>query len=247
VACALLSRQGPVQGLGYMDEAFDESHGAAVRAGGRFVVKIHPPQPVMLQLAAEGHARVIYTYRDIRDVIYSFAHKLLTEPSEILEHWSGPIMEGFRQWTAAPRCLVIRYEDFCDDSPTDIRRLARFLDIPIHDAWLRLLDNEFDLEANRSRAQNKCQELLQQQLDLSDPQHACRHAHGELVHWNHIRSGAIGGWQYVATVEELEQLRDRFGPWLIEHAYEPDDQWVERLLAARQASSTANRRWWRAA
>jgi hypothetical protein len=246
VACALLNRQGPTHGLGYMEDAFDEAQAERVRRGGSYVVKIHPPHPLMLTLTASHDARVIYTYRDVRDVIYSFAHKLLSQPSHILERWSGPIMDGFEKWTATDDCVKIRYEDFHRQAVPEIHRIAEALHLRVPREAIAAIDCEFSFEANRSRAERKQRELLQEGHDLRELKHACRHAHDELVHWNHLRSGSIGGWQDVATPRELEQMRHRFGQWLIDNAYETDAGWVERIVAARQAKAAPPRRWfWR--
>lgn len=114
--------------LGFVD------NGAAYLALGspgvaeRRVLKTHDRHEAYEGLLRSGVARGLYSYRDLRDVCYSFAFKLARSFDEVvgLLH---PIMENDRFWTAQPSVCVLRYETIVTDPVRAIGGVADFLGV----------------------------------------------------------------------------------------------------------------------
>jgi GT2 family glycosyltransferase len=231
VACDLACLLGPAEFLGYRElDDFAKEYDRISSAKGVIVVKMHPPHELVAELARQGQARILYSFRDIRDVVYSSAHKLMLQPRQVLEWYLPAILEGHRFWMNCTNRFAMRYEDFLASSVVALSQLAEFLDVSIMPEKIAEIDRRYSLDANRERASEKKRKLEQDGCDLSDSKYTCLHDHEELVHWNHLRTGEKKKWWQLATAEELAQLGDACGDWLIENGYETNRNWVGRAI-----------------
>jgi hypothetical protein len=117
------------------------------RREGPFVVKTHAaPQPSMKLLASLRWVRVVYTYRDPRDVLLSamdHGQKILEAGEHhtfaslvefdkafaAVETWLGT----WRAYHAMPNVLGIKYEDLLADPVQTLRRCEEFLGLAVKD------------------------------------------------------------------------------------------------------------------
>jgi hypothetical protein len=212
--------------LGYVtEEQFDQALIDKVSGPGLWVLKSHASHPRMLELAHAGQAKVIYSYRDVRDVVYSLAHKIHWAPRDIILHQLPHQFRWQKEWTACPEKVVIRYESHIAGTHRTIDQIARLLGMELLPLEIARLDRQFSFDRNRFRCQLKKQELESKGCDLSDPKYVHLFEHEQLLHWNHMRRGTPGQWRDVATQEELDLLAEVAGDWLFEHGYAVDCGW----------------------
>lgn len=195
------------------------------------VVKYHGTFLSAYHWALAGSAKVIYSYRDLRDVAFSWAHKTNKPVDVILREMPGEIMSQHNFWYGVRSCRV-RYEEFRADPEQQISAISRWLGFRAPAHVIAEINTRFNFEANREEAEFQRQTLATRR-DLGNLDATFGLRHGELIHWNHIRSGEVGGWRHAATIEQLQEMRRILGPWLLRHRYEADDGWVEREIERR--------------
>jgi hypothetical protein len=192
------------------------------------VMKTHRADASYVELLREGRAVAVYSYRDLRDVAFSLAHKCACSFTEVVERRGGlhDCLEDDRFWTAQPRTLVQRYEDLSSDPVGGINAIASHLGIPLEVGEAEAVAEQFCLRANTRRAATLKQQLTDSGVDLEDSANAHRHDGLTLLHWNHIREGKVGGWREQATPRQIALLAAVCGSWLRERGYESDDLWA---------------------
>jgi hypothetical protein len=225
----LLEQYRGGQRLGYLSgEEFDQRTKDATSTASWRVLKFHEGDPVFAAALAEGRARAVYAYRDLRDVAFSLAHKFSTTFADIVEQRRliHLCLANDRFWRCQPGVLCQRYEDLVADPVRGIRAIAGHLDIPLTETEAQAMACAYSLTSNRDRTLRLTRRLREEGLDLDDPSNTLRHDAHSLLHWNHIREGKIGSWRRQATPEQTLLLGQLCGPWLIANGYEADNAWT---------------------
>jgi hypothetical protein len=228
VACRLLERHRTASRLGALtEEGFLEVERGGPDPGAWHVLKSHDGNPSFAAALAEGRALALYSYRDLRDVVYSLMHKFaqtfeqVTAPEGLVPRCIRN--DGF--WQDQPRTLCQRYERLVQDPLAGVREIASHLGIDPAAGEAEALVDEFSLAANRQRAERFADRQRQEGRDLSDPANALLWDPHTMLHWNHIRTGEVGAWRRQADPLQQLALALACGPWLIERGYEPDLSW----------------------
>jgi hypothetical protein len=233
VACELVRGAGrTARPLGYLEgPRLAEFLAAPVDPNTCYLYKTHPPDPVHLSLDPAS-VRVLYSYRDLRDVAYSMAHKLggsgnLNEVRElrILQQ----VIKADAFWRAMQNVSEQRYETWVVDNLPFVRLIAEALRTTLPETTLTEVADSFALHRNRARAESLAVSLASQGVDLSDRVNALSHDPLSLLHWNHIRGGVVGGWRAVATPDDKAYLAACCGDWLVANNYEPDRLWAGEI------------------
>jgi hypothetical protein len=130
-------------------------------AGRTFVVKSHRgPTPLLRQLVGEGKFRVMYSYRDLRDVAMSGMDRAreMREKGELKgRQWGIGPQKSFGKLTSLPMAIVwlrmrvvpvwraytswdevlsVRYEDLSADTVAQMRRIRGHLGVDVPDEKL---------------------------------------------------------------------------------------------------------------
>lgn len=223
VVSHLVERQLAGTRIGYL-EGPEYAAQPPARSGVWRVVKAHYRDEVFAAQIAEGKARAVYAYRDVRDVVFSMCHKFGLSFEEVLA--SGKLhalLEDDRFWRAQPGILMQRYGDIVARPVTSVRELARFLGVTLDPGEAGKIATEYSFESNLKRTTNLTRRLKAEGVDLNDHRNVFRHDPSTLLHWNHLRSGRIGAWREEATLTQRRAMAELFGPWLEQNGYELDD------------------------
>src|SRR5262245_23834258 len=113
------------------------------------VIKVHEPHAFFSGLLDEGRAKCFYTYRDVRDVMYSLMHRLGLGFDEIFRHAALAAGPNDEFWRSQPHTLVQRYEELVGDSTAAIRSIAEHLGIALSEPDAANLASLYSIEANR--------------------------------------------------------------------------------------------------
>jgi len=236
VTCALLERHGSARRMGFFDSPdhvaqFISDHPPSLQQWRVF--KTHaPPSDWLAERLAAGEARAVYSFRDLRDVAFSLAHKLTSSFEKVIEsRRMEDMIAADSFWQGRSDVLSQRYETLFAKPVRAIEEIATYLGIKLATDEAAALAKYQSLEANRSRANELADQLRANGVDLSDPSRSRICTEGDLLGWNHIRSGAVGGWKTEATPRQLAILAVVCGRWLIERAYETDVSWAAPALA----------------
>jgi hypothetical protein len=229
VAALLLERHRDGRRLGYADGDQFIAEIEPTLDTSWSVLKAHNVHNRYAELLVEGGSLAIYSYRDLRDVAFSWMHKTGATFAEIIEHYFLPIcLHNDWFWRGRPRMLVQTYEFLIAEPARGVEQIAEHLGIDLEPGEAQAIAEELSLEANRKRTVEISQRLQAEgiPLDSRDLGHSDRET---LLHWNHIREGRAGAWRDVATPEQKAIIARICGPWLIDRGYEPDNTWAEPL------------------
>jgi hypothetical protein len=165
--------------------------------------------------------RLVYAYRDVRDVLTSLFQKDgEPEDQDVEGAWGatvralvGEILDNHERWTACDNVLVSRYEDMHRDIAAEVRRIAQHVDVRVPDTEvagiaerLSLTRQEqhvatFDYEANGAgRGPN-------------------RHDPATLLHRRHFNGAAVAKYREHFSREQIAFIETIAGDRLARHAY----------------------------
>lgn len=126
---------GPVKMSGphsSMDQTFE-----AIRTKETEVIKTHIWQPTGSE---PKHVKVLYTYRDLRDMAVSFlylAERKIPEEHILIESRRQNMISKYMKYLQSAQwandALLIRYENYYGDNPRLVRDIAKFLEIDLDD------------------------------------------------------------------------------------------------------------------
>ncbi len=245
VSSVLVERHLGGQRIGFLDgEHFALHERTCAAARGPHVLKAHDAHPSFAAALDAGRALAVYSYRDLRDVAFSLAHKYATSFEEVVERrgFLHVSLANDAFWMARPRTLCQRYEDLVEAPVKAIEDLAAHLGVVLEAGEAEALAACYSLDANRSRTAELAARLRARGVALGSPDAALARDECTQLHWNHIRSGRIGGWRGEATPRQLAVLAEICGAWLVAHAYEPDDRWLLPAITAVRAELEAKGR-----
>jgi hypothetical protein len=236
VACDLLERTGPGERLGFLTSSEFARKLVEPPVGGWRVLKTHDGHPVFSPVLENGQARCLYAYRDLRDVAFSLAHKWSVSLRTAVIDRVGVrnCIANHAFWTAQTNVFVQRYEDWVRNPAVDVARIARHLNIDLEPGEAEVIAQRYGFEANRHRAEVVADRLRSEGVDLTDPRNTLLSDPNTLLHWNHLRSGEVGGWRAQATMEDISLLVRECGAWLAENGYEEHPAWAAMAASARR-------------
>jgi hypothetical protein len=208
------------------------------------VLKSHEGHEAFARALEQGRALGLYSYRDLRDVVFSLMHKFDLSFADVL--FKERLLEGClasdRFWTSQPNMLCQRYEDIIRDPAKAIKGIAAHLQIALGEEETQAIASDYSFEANLERTQAIRKRFNDLGVDLTRHENALANDHESLLHWNHLRSGSSTGWQSAANQQERAELARICGEWLIARGYEQGRSWVEVSAddAWRQFDCTRN-------
>jgi hypothetical protein len=184
------------------------------------VFKSHEGDRVFARALAARQAVGVYAFRDVRDVVFSLAHKRkLTFEQLLRQGMIHQILSNDRFWSRGPNVLVQRYEDLLKKPTAGVHALARHIGVNLDHAEAELIAREYSQESNRARTAALRHRLHEAGVDLDGAGNAQICDATTLLHWNHMRD-PDSCWRSEATAEQQMILNRLCGRWLVDHGYE---------------------------
>ena len=180
------------------------------------VFKAHVYTPDLANECNKYGAKVIYSYRDLRDVAVSAMRKFGMSFSELMDaKWLDQALVDYYHWTKCPSVSVSRYEDVVGDITGEAEKINRFLGAPLAFHDICCLSKEYGIDRQQVKI-NRLKELhgrsIMPKEIVFDPI--------ELMHHNHIHQGEVGGWRTLLSDSEKSLLTNKFSGWLEENGYD---------------------------
>lgn len=174
------------------------------------VVKIHVCTLTLATLAQKSDTKVIYCYRDIRDVAVSAMRKFdLSFDALINVGWLDQAITDYFAWTNMPNVLVSRYDEMTPNLKQEMLRISVFLGLTINDDTLSKLARKFEIPVQKQRI-DALKQRYGQRIDDSE----IVFDEIELLHHNHIHKGEIDGWRHILSPWQQRFLTERYSQWL---------------------------------
>jgi hypothetical protein len=188
------------------------------------VFKSHDGDRFFARAVENRQARVLYAYRDVRDVVFSLMHKRgLTFEQLMRQGMIQQILRNDRFWTRSDSVLIQKYEDLIDDPTTGVIQIADHLGISIGREEAAAVASEYSADSNRARTESLRDELRKSGIDLNDSSNQQFCDPTTLLHWNHLRPARTETWRELATPPQRRMLERYFGRWLEARGYPRDD------------------------
>ena len=237
VASHLLEAKKGGKRLGFMndEQAFLDYDRTQGQDGSWQALKMHTPRQAFADVLNAGRAKALYSFRDLRDVVFSAIQMKGTTFDEFVlkEERVRHLIEHDAFWRAQPATLIQSYEDITQRPAESIRRIAQHLEVSLEAGEAEKLAAEFSLEENRKRAEALAEDRGKWHVFRKprsfDPQ--------TQLHWNHIQDGRSGRWHELATPAQVQHLATLCGAWLIERGFETSLAWAPVPAAALGGAS----------
>jgi hypothetical protein len=185
------------------------------------VFKSHEGDRVFARAVRQGQARVIYAYRDVRDVVFSLMHKRGLRFEQLLRQGMiQQVLANDRFWMAQSDLLVQRYDELLADPAGGVMTLARFLGIALEQSEALRIAETYSQEANRARAEALRERLQQSGVNLESAANCQICDPKTLLHWNHLRPGGGGSSHTKAEPRQRALLERLCRRWLQTRGYE---------------------------
>ena len=194
------------------------------------VIKIHVPFETAISDVINRQARMLYIFRDLRDVAASLMQYENYPLHQILE--SGrleSVWQHHQVWSRLPGALVQQYEQMMADPAAAAQQIARFLKLDVSDESIRAITHQNSLKVRRREREARRSFLdpflcrlraiigrmlrktigWQRTNQLASPfgylggRGVDRHTQ---LHSNHFASGAVGSYRQVMTPDEQEMI-----------------------------------------
>ena len=183
--------------------------------------KSHDGDRVFANAVRQGQARVVYAYRDVRDVVFSLMHKRGLRFEQLTRQGMiHQVLANDRFWMAQPDVVVQRYEELLADPAGGVLTLARFLGIALEQGEAVRIAESYSQEANRARAEALRDRLRQSGVNLESAANYQICDPTTLLHWNHLRPGGGGSWITKAEPRHRVVLKRLCRRWLAARGYD---------------------------
>ena len=190
------------------------------------VVKSHDFIAQATQLSNEGKAKFVYSYRDIRDVIISIAHKYDKSFLGVIRAGHiEPALENYEKWNALTPILSSKYEILSKDIKHELVRICEFIDVDLDELELDRIAGEYTIDKQRQRimSTNYGSSGIQSGGLVYSPE--------TLLYQNHINSGESELWQHVLPRLECGIIESLAESWLLSHDYPLSQNYLYRNFA----------------
>lgn len=251
LASSLLRMSGRGQAHGYVEGeengVWTPIHQTWAESAQYQLVKTHRIPDQWIDRQRQG-IRVLYVYRDIRDVAAS-AKEIWNCTGDRLTDLLDNAIDNFERLERLDHVLYQRYEDITIDMRAAALEIAEFLDLDLSERDIADVIQEWDISAVETKISKKFDlsdrvvgELrkkrnlprpLRHVLDASRlPQLIGRILGSQpvadeetLLHPDHIskRKGAVGYYRSVLTEEECRFVTYRYRDWLVQTGYIPEN------------------------
>jgi hypothetical protein len=239
VASQILERYRDARRLGFVEGIyFDSKVEPDPEVGAWRVLKAHDAHERFAEELATGRALALYSYRDLRDVIYSYMHKTGSSFEQLLERGFFELcLENDRFWRSRPGLLVQSYESLIAEPVRGVLEIAGHLGVELAEGEAEAIAESLSFESNRRKTADLTAQLEADGQHLT-PEDQSRFDPVSLLHWNHIRKGGTGTWRELASPRHRAIMARFLGPWLAQNGYEADDSLETELSDAEFLQAT---------
>lgn len=180
------------------------------------VVKTHEINDDLISFIKNNldNVKIIYIYRDLRDVFLSHLIKNNTTFEEVYQ--SGFIdhcINLYDKWMSLSNVYVSKYEDVVNNIKSEVKSISEFLNMNCSDNELIEIANNYSFKKQKDRITRINKDSIQTYGNLKfDPKN--------LLHHNHLNKGEIGGWRTYFTSSQIQLLNAKVEVWSTNLNYE---------------------------
>jgi len=162
-------------------------------------------------LRVKHECKVLYSYRDLRDVVAGIVRKDGTPFRHLIRRGIlQDLIEQYYEWTRFPQVLVASYEKMMRYPVLMVGTMADFLGIEVCVEECMAIAERYSIARQKERI--AAGTFVQVGHDWVEERH--------LLHQNHISNGGkIQGWGDVLSEAEADEIVDRAEDWMRDRGY----------------------------
>nr|WP_242513278.1 FkbM family methyltransferase [Halochromatium salexigens] len=172
------------------------------------LLKFHQATRRTLELAEQGQARVIVTYRDPMNAVASLVDFFATPLPQAVAKIKRSLVE-MQRWQQTGHALLIAFDAMMADNATEVRKIADFLDLPVQEEVIAAIVAETSYGAVKQRAEALGQGgevLVRAGRSAYDPE--------SLLHVGHAPLGADRDWTRQLSSEQKAYALQQLSDWI---------------------------------
>lgn len=230
ITAEIVERLDAGKRLGYLlaqdMERMLEEQGASERY---VVVKTHDYYKELQKIVNRGDAKIVYIYRDIRDVVVSLLRKTHRK------YWrfmlSGDLDNLLHEhdlWINNRKIHVARYENMVEDLIGEVLSIAAFLELSISRNLAQQIAQKLSLDEQKKTIQSYDYES---EYLAVGKKHQHKVSSETLLHDNHIYSGAVEQWKNDLSPLQTGIIELFAFDWLVKNNYKISQTWLINPVA----------------
>ncbi|WP_197454395.1 sulfotransferase domain-containing protein [Stieleria varia] len=176
------------------------------------VAKSHKFLPQAAELSHTGRARIVYVYRDLRDVVASIVKKYDSPPFSFVHGGLTALMKEYDAWTSVPGIHISSYEALTRDIAGEAINLADFLGIKLTESDAEMLADEFSVDRQRQSMRTTTADQGEGNNQFNSE---------TLLHRDHIQSGSSGSFRDTLAPSIVAALEWQMRDWMKRNQYAP--------------------------
>ena len=217
IVCEIIESLGLGMTMGWVQvpnkELLDNLENAAFRKDKFLVIKSHDFSPQIKTLVEAGKVKVVYVYRDLRDVTVSLANKFSKSTDNAISRLSHQL-NNYYLWTNMDQIRVSRYENMVNDLYSEVLGIANYLEIELNHDLARSISDQLEINQQKQRVKK-----------LDDDPYVIKSSGNDVydpvtqLHNNHINSGKWGQWKESLSQEQIEFIENWAFSWFVDMDY----------------------------
>lgn len=218
IVCEIVESLGLGMTMGWVEvpnqELLDSLENVAFRKDKFLVIKSHNYSNQVKTLVEVGKVKVVYVYRDLRDVAVSLANKFSKSTENAISRLSIQL-NNYYLWTGIDKIMVSRYESMTNNLYDEVLKIANYLEVAVSNDLARSISSKLDINEQKQRIkkleQNSSSVIKSSGNDVYDPV--------SQLHNNHINSGKWGQWKESLLKEQIEYIESLAFSWFVDRDY----------------------------
>jgi hypothetical protein len=178
---------------------------------GPAVIKVHEVGPLALEWIRAKRAKAVCTFRDPRDCVASDMVFWGAGFDASVQRVVISLKTLHASYLDVGSTLFVRYEDMMNDTLSQIRRIAEYLNVAIDQKEVERIDAQTNIQSSRQICLG-LDKRPDSETDVGTGGH--RRHRVTLLHDNHIGNAKVGRWKDELTDEQGERLTHLFQPSL---------------------------------
>lgn len=194
-------------------ELLDSLENVAVRKDKFLVIKSHNCSPQVKYLVETGRAKVVYVYRDLRDVAVSLLKKFANSTQDAISQTNHQL-RNYYNWMDIDGIIISRYENMINDLYSEVLKVANYLELSINNSLAKRISSKLELNQQKQRIK----EFNYDRYGIKSPGGDMYDPVSQL-HKNHIYSGKWGQWKKDLSIEQIESIENLAFSWFVDRGY----------------------------
>jgi tetratricopeptide (TPR) repeat protein len=219
IVCEIIESLGLGMTIGWVDvpnkALLDNLENAAFRKDKFLVIKSHNFSTPIKTLVETGKVKVVYVYRDLRDVTVSLANKFAKSADNAISIWLSNELNNYYLWMdIGDKIVVSKYENMVNDLYGEVIKIANYLQVAVSSDLAKNISNKLKIGQQKQKTEEFNYDIYGLKGsgdDLYDPV--------SQLHNNHIISGKWGQWKKSLSKEQIEFIESWAFSWFVDRGY----------------------------